>query len=206
MANTATGYELEAHRSRFNALASRHLDGTAPKAVSSFNLFQTPPHIAERMAAIADIPEGGRVLEPSAGLGRLYQAITNQSPSCRVTLVEESAACCSGLYRVARDGDRLLQRDFLELSPDELLLFDAVVMNPPFKMGADIRHIRHAFQFLKLGGKVVSLCYDGARQNEKLKPVCDTWEVLPEGSFKSEGTGAGVALLTITKTEQKATL
>lgn len=36
-------------------------------------------------------------------------------------------------------------------------------------------------------------------KNEKLKPIADTWEILPEKSFRESGTSAGVALLTIIK-------
>jgi hypothetical protein len=45
----------------------------------------------------------------------------------------------------------------------------------------------------------VSLCYNGTKQNEQLRPMADRWEVLPEGSFKDEGTAASVALLVIDK-------
>lgn len=196
---TQSGYDMDAQRERFSLLAGRKENGTAPKAVSSFNLFQTPEPIALRMAGlVADhCSTTPRILEPSAGLGRIYKAITSTLPESRVLLVEQSSDCCSELYRIAKDGDRLLQRDFLEISPDEAGTFDAVCMNPPFKLGADIRHIRHALEMLTPGGILVSLCYNGTRQNEKLRPICSTWEVLPEGSFKSEGTGAGVVLLTI---------
>ena len=201
MDNTATGYRMEEMRGRFAALAGRHEDGTAPKAITAFNLFQTPEPIAQRMAEIirdhcGDAP---RILEPSAGLGRIYRALIAVIPDCRVSLVEQSANCAGELYKQARDVDRLFQRDFMETHPEEIGTFDAVCMNPPFKMGADIRHIRHAMEFLKPGGLLVSLCYDGTRQNEKLKPLCDSWEVLPEKSFAAEGTGASVVLLTIRK-------
>jgi 16S rRNA G1207 methylase RsmC len=91
----------------------------------------------------------------------------------------------------------LLQRDFLEVAPAGT--FDAVIMNPPFKMGRDIKHIMHALKFLTPGGLLISLCYDGSRQNKQLRPLCDRWNVLPSGTFKSEGTGASVVLLTIRK-------
>ncbi len=72
--NDEKGLEMMMEKGRFAALKSRHEDGTAPKAVSSFNLFQTPKHIADRMASMLP-PECQRILEPSAGLGRLYRAI-----------------------------------------------------------------------------------------------------------------------------------
>ena len=200
-----TGATMAELRGRFEELAGRHENGTAPRAVAAFNLFQTPADVAARMAAIvtAGVPDAGRVLEPSAGLGRIYRALRAAlSDSCRVVMVEESADCCRELYRATegREGDRLFQRDFLEVGAGDLGgEFDAACMNPPFKQGEDMRHIRHARGMLRQGGLLVSLCYDGARQNASLRPECDTWEQLPAGSFREAGTGAGVVLVTIRK-------
>jgi len=68
------------------------------------------------------------------------------------------------------------------------------LMNPPFKMGADIKHTLHAYGLLNPGGVLVGLCYDGVKQNEKLIPLVDSWEVLPAKSFKESGTDANVIL------------
>lgn len=190
---------VESQRERFAALAGRKENGTATRAISSFNLFQTPEHIALRMAGLvaAHCGDTPRILEPSAGLGRLYKAIISTIPDSRIVLVENSPDCCGELYRVARDGDRLLQRDFLELSQDEAGTFDAICMNPPFKQGLDIKHIMHARTMLSPSGILLSLCYNGARQNAFLKPLCTSWDVLPSGSFRSEGTSADVAIISL---------
>jgi predicted RNA methylase len=201
-----TSAGMAVHRERFAALAGRHEAGTAPKAVSSFNLFQTPATIAARMAQlVAAHATTGRVLEPSAGLGRIYKALIQAAPDARMVLVEESPECCAELYKLTEDrgGDRIYQRDFLELMPGDIGgEFDAICMNPPFKQGTDIKHINHALTMLTPGGLLVSLCYNGARQNAYIKERCDTWEVLPEGSFRAEGTTASVVLLTIHKATQ----
>lgn len=196
-ATEARGEEIAAERGRFQRLA--HED-QSPRAVSAFNLFQTPPAIADRMIAAAteDGRELGRVLEPSAGLGRLYQAIRRADPACMVHLVEIEPALCAELWRlVERDENAILHRgDFLEPLP-VVGGFDSIVMNPPFRLGRDVQHIERARLLLRPGGRLVALCYDGAKQNARLRPVVDRWEVLPAGSFKSEGTGAGVALAVI---------
>jgi len=72
-------------------------------------------------------------------------------------------------------------------------------MNPPFKQGRDVKHIEHALEMVRPGGRLVALCYNGTRQNEKLRPIADVWEVLPEKSFREEGTAASVAMLVIDK-------
>jgi 16S rRNA G1207 methylase RsmC len=92
------------------------------------------------------------------------------------------------------------ERDFLQTSVGELGgPFDAVVMNPPFKQGTDIAHITHALGMVRVGGVLVSLCYDGVKQNKVLRPMADEWEVLPAKSFQDEGTSASVALMVIRK-------
>lgn len=211
--NDEKGLEMMMEKGRFAALKSRHEDGTAPRAVSSFNLFQTPEHIADRMAAMLP-PECQRILEPSAGLGRLYRAIRGRKETARIpniTLVENSPDCCRELYSMTeRDTYATIkQADFLSIEPARegncgLIIkqlpeafYDSVIMNPPFKQGRDVKHILHALKFVKPGGVVIALCYNGVFQNKHLKPLADTWEVLPEGTFSEAGTKASAVLLTI---------
>jgi 16S rRNA G1207 methylase RsmC len=77
--------------------------------------------------------------------------------------------------------------------------FDRVLMNPPFQNADDIKHIQHAISFLNPGGVLVAICANGPRQQEKLKPLAESWEVLPAGTFA--GTGVNAALLVIRKDE-----
>jgi len=196
--NEAVGAEMIEEKKRFDRLAD---PASKPRTVSAFNLFQTPPHIAAQMAALLlpELSPGSVVLEPSAGLGRLYRATREAGHAGPVVLAEQSPDCCRELYDMTREDRqvKLKQGDFLDMD----LEADAVVMNPPFKMGRDIKHILHAFDLLKPGGLLVSLCYNGVKQNKKLKPLADSWEVLPANSFKTEGTRAEAALLTIRKQE-----
>ena len=83
----------------------------------------------------------------------------------------------------------------------DLGLFDAVLMSPPFAQCADIEHITHALAMLKPGGRLVALCANGPRQRASLRPMVEArggeWENLPAGTFKDEGTGVRVALITM---------
>lgn len=185
----AKGEEMEEQRPRFEKLADPN---SKPRAVSSFNLFQTPEELADRVAGM--LPLTGRILEPSAGLGRLYRAIRNRSTDCHITLVEISPDCSGELYR-ATENDRnstLIQADFLETTLEP---FDGILMNPPFKMGRDIKHIEHALTMLKDGGTLVSLCANGPRQQAKLKDRADQWIELPAGSFKESYTNVSAAIV-----------
>jgi predicted RNA methylase len=180
---------------RFDRLRTRHEDGTAPRAVSAFQLFQTPADLAARMVELAAVSPGQRVLEPSAGLGRIIDPLLAAGAS--VVAVEEAPDCARELFtRYASDRVTLLQRDFLTVEPGEL--FDAVVMNPPFHMRADTRHTLHALQFLRPGGTLVGLCMATRHRLEALKPLSDYWEEIPAGAFRKEGTGIATYLFRIT--------
>ena len=160
MANEAAGYAMEEIRPRFDKLKTRHEDATAPQAVSAYQLFQTPADIAAGLVALLDLKPGARVLEPSAGLGRLLDALTPQLPSA-IVAVEIAPACAGVLFQQDRAGVSIRQADFLSLAPAELGLFDAIVMYPPFHARADIRHILHAMKFLKQGGRLAAICMAG---------------------------------------------
>jgi len=193
----ARAEEMEEQRGRFQRLAR---EDSAPRVVSSHQLFQTPPQLAARVVAIAQ--EGrslGRTLEPSAGLGRLYVALRAVDPSSPVVLVEVAAECAGELYRVTDEdaGASLIQADFLACDAGRLGAFDTVVMNPPFKMGTDVKHIRHAAKLLAPHGRLVSICAAGPRQRKGLGDVVTRWIDLPAGSFKSEGTGVETAIVVI---------
>jgi predicted RNA methylase len=139
------------------------------QVVSAQQLFPTPHALAARMVDLAGLAIGMRVLEPSAGTGRLLEALPGIVPfglvrqtALQVVAVEVNSAlaarlACSGLAGTVRCAD------FLQCSADveDLGLFDAVLMNPPFAQGADIEHITHALKMLKPGGRLVALCANG---------------------------------------------
>lgn len=195
----AVGATMAEERGRFDRLAD---PASAPRIVSAFNLFQTPEPLAERMAA--ELGRRALILEPSAGLGRLYRAARDDGHNGRVVLVELAPDCCRELYGMIREDDsaELLQGDFLAQTVGNLRgPFDGILMNPPFKQGRDIRHIRHAYGMLAPGGRLVALCANGPRQRAQIKPIAEGsggwWEELPPGTFLEAGTNVNAALLTI---------
>jgi phospholipid N-methyltransferase len=175
------------------------------KVVSAPQLFPTPANLASRMVALAEIEDGNSVLEPSAGTGRLLDALIspdqtqwNGATISRLVAVELNSELAKRLRTTYACAD-VREGDFLERNGD-LGKFDRVIMNPPFQNAADIKHIEHALTFLKPGGKLVALCANGPRQNATLKPLTyagGSWQDLPADSFTEEGTGVRVALVVI---------
>jgi SAM-dependent methyltransferase len=196
MENDQAGYDMAEEDPRFAALATRHEDGTAPKALTAHQLFQTPPELAAQLAAALDLSPGSRVLEPSAGLGRLLDALAPYEPA-EIVAVEQAANLCAELFK--REPLTLRQRDFLTETPAEIGTFDAIAMNPPFTMRSDVRHILHAVQFLRPGGTLAALCMDTAHREKALRHLAATWQPIPAGAFRSAGTNVPTVLLTIKK-------
>lgn len=197
MENDAHRAAMEEEASRFAALAARHENGTAPRAVSAFQLFQTPPELAHRLADLLPKRQNMRILEPSAGLGRLIDAVYSFEPS-ELVAVEMAAECARELFTQERAGVKLIQRDFLTITPEEIGSFDAVIMNPPFTMRSDIRHVLRALQFLRPNGTLAALVMDTSHREKALRHLSTTWEKIPAGAFKSEGTNVPTILLSMT--------
>lgn len=161
------------------------------KVFTSFNLFQTPDKIAAQMCGLLGETLNKTVLEPSAGLGRILKHIDSQ----HITALEKDPDCAAHVFNNFPSVN-LICKDFMEY---DAASFDKIVMNPPFKRGLDIKHIKHAYSLLNKGGLLVALCYNGVKQNKNLKPLVDTWDTLPAKSFKESGTNAEIVLLTWAK-------
>lgn len=168
------------------------------QVVSAPQLFPTPPEIAKQVIALAEIPAGVTVLEPSAGTGNLVKAIRD-TVDTEVVGVEINSELCRHLEKRFQSYELNVRcADFLTCNGD-LGKFDRIVMNPPFERGSDIRHIKHAMTFLNPGGRLVAICANGPKQHEELEPLCDQWIDLPTGSFESQGTGVNTAMIVINK-------
>ncbi|HUD73470.1 MAG TPA: hypothetical protein VMQ76_00245, partial [Terracidiphilus sp.] len=164
--------------------------------------FPTPAPVVEIMLDRAQLKPGLTILEPSAGSGNIVDAVRAKLPTAEVYCFELNRRLSELLklkgYHV--DGD-----DFL-LDGQIARIFDRVVMNPPFEKQADIDHVRKAFSVLKPHGILVSVMAPGFefRQDRKstefrawLDEVGGTWEDLPDGAFKTSGTGISTRLVTI---------
>lgn len=133
-------------------------------------------------------PEPFRILEPSCGDGRIMDAIRGRGH--RVFGIEYHA----GRAAEARaKGHNVLTANFLEqpAAPE----FDMVVMNPPFYGRHYLKHVRHAFKFLKPGGTLVSILPATAHYDHG--ELEGEWRDLPVGSFAEAGTNVPTGMLKI---------
>lgn len=166
--------------------------------VRGFDLFPTPPDLAADVLVYADLSPGMRVLEPNGGTGNLVRAIQEQG--CDVVAFEVQKHLAAELQCVCQD--------FLTVEPRMWEPFDRVIMNPPFSRSQDIHHVRHAWEFLKPGGVLVSLlgtpsqtCQDNAhdRWRQWAQSIEAEFYEIPAGRFAESGTDVACVLMVATK-------
>ncbi|AUR95295.1 coil containing protein [Vibrio phage 1.205.O._10N.222.51.A7] len=171
---------------------------------NAFNdFFPTPQTISQDIIDLADIKEGMKVLEPSAGNGELAQAISNAGGDLDVV---ELAGDLRNI--LTEKGFNLVGDDFLNYSTGAD--YDRIVMNPPFSNDQDIDHIYHAFNMLKPGGRIVAITSSmaGDRSNNKNKQFREWLDNLnaeeadlPSDAFMDSlnPTGVNTKVITIDK-------
>ncbi len=111
----------------------------------------TPPAVVQRMMALAGIKARMKVLEPSAGTGNIAKELRKVF-GIDLRLIEFDAE----LREMLRGkGYNVIGNDFLALNQPGF--YDRILMNPPFSNNQCITHIKHAYDQLKPGGKLVAV-------------------------------------------------
>lgn len=164
--------------------------------------FPTPPEVVARLIGLAELSHGLTVLEPSAGLGAIVNAAQPITGYVAAVEVDENRAAALKSQGVA---SWVAEADFLTIEAG-FVLFDRVVMNPPFAKQQDIDHVTHALGFLKPGGLLVSVMSAStptranrkAVEFQKLVAAHGGWfESLPDDAFKASGTGVHTVIVVI---------
>lgn len=215
---TRTNKVLEAAGGKWNRKAGGHVfEGDAADAMDQiiltgeipslktraqlFMYFPTPANVAQMVIDLADIQPGMSVLEPSAGRGSLaYPAADKGAKVECIELMTENFESLSHPNITKK-----FQCDFLSLTPC-LVLFDRIVMNPPFNKQDDIKHVQHAVKFLKPTGRLVSVMSSGVTfRDNKLTTEFRAMvserggEIIPleSGSFAESGTMVNTVIVVI---------
>lgn len=178
------------------------LTGEITGMKQEFGQFDTPEELADRMAGLAGIAPGMKVLEPSCGIGRLVVAARKRGGNVWGYEIDpKRAAKCVDLFP---SGGLVIGVDFMGIAPN--CVFDVVLMNPPFTRRADIAHVLKALSFLKPGGSLISIMSAGVKFRSDKVTVAFRNEVflrggmmidLPPDSFKESGTSVNAIIVVI---------
>jgi predicted RNA methylase len=178
--------------------------GESVNIKQEFQFFATPDQLADRLAELADVKEGERILEPSAGQGAIVKAINRATGGELVYCYELMPQNQNVLKNITTV--RLLGDDFLNHEGQEK--FDKVVANPPFTKNQDIDHIKKMYDVLRKGGRLVTIASPswtfGSQKKqvefrEWLNEIGAHIEELPAGTFKESGTSIKAMLIVIDK-------
>lgn len=155
--------------------------------------FPTPEKVIAQMLDLLDVEDGDMILEPSAGSGHIADALLASFPNAELRVIEWNNTLRTLL---ARKGYDIAGDDFLEYREP----VDIIVQNPPFEKGADIDHVRHAYDVARK--QVVSVMSVGPfhRDDKKsvefrawLEEVGGHWIKLASGAFKESDRSTGTA-------------
>lgn len=208
--NRATKAHVFAASSAAEAIDPIVLTGEVVDAKTELGAFWTPPALADALIFHARIEPGSTILEPSAGTGRLIDAVHRAYPlagrygvppvySYEIDTRHLSDLC----FKI---GSKARIADFLRTDPVHYSgpTYDRIIMNPPFARQTDIDHVRHAAQFMRPGGRLAAIMSAGIRfrENRKTADFRD-WlrerraEItdLPDDAFKESGTGVRTVMV-----------
>lgn len=172
---------------------ARAVDGLRGCDIEGF--FPTPEPIIKQMLRVANVRNGHRVLEPSAGLGSIVDALKASGFSGHVDALEIHHALCK---IIEMKGHNPHCEDFITWRTGG---YDRILMNPPFERRQAIKHIEHAFSLLAPGGVIVAIL----PTNHAFELRFDDMDVhpLPANCFNTvdsfRRTGVSVAMVEIKK-------
>ncbi len=160
-----------------------------------FNFFETPDSLADQMAErVDDVGLNARILEPSAGLGSLIRAVHRavKYPIRPIDFCEVQAEFAAILLA---SGAMQVGSDFTEYKPGPI--YDAVIMNPPYKNGMAERHVDHAWNCIRPGGKIAALVGRQAAEwiDEEFCGHVFEREEIKKGAFKETPVGTVLFLI-----------
>jgi phospholipid N-methyltransferase len=169
--------------------------------------FPTPEALINRMFNMAKVFEGETILEPSAGLGHIAEAIRERHPNNKLNVIEYNSQLSEVLKK---KGFEVENDDFLKTSKK----YDVIFMNPPFERHQDIEHINHAFNLLNAGGRLVCIMAGNKNESSNNKKIVEFLKTVEEyghiqqneeGSFKSAFNSTNVNTITVYLEKPEAT-
>ena len=157
--------------------------------------YPTPVKVVEEVLSDIYIRPGQLALDPSCGCGRI---LTGLRKAGAIPFGIEVDA--GRVAQARRKGFDVRHANFLECEP--VPKYDHVVMNPPFFGKWYMRHVLHAFKFLKSGGRLTTILPVTARYDHGLIDAQlpgGSWCDLPVGSFSESGTNINTTVYRVWK-------
>jgi hypothetical protein len=164
--------------------------------------FETPKELADRLVELAEVKKGDTVLEPSAGRGRIIEAIIKKYPKKLVHYCEIDSINREYINKI--DGSFKVGEDFLEADGG----YDKIIANPPFAKNQDIDHILQMYKLLKKDGILVSIAskhweISSNKKETKFREWLESVKAeileLEGGEFKESGTMIQSVIIKIRK-------
>lgn len=121
------------------------------------DFYPTPNEVIAQMIGFTTII-GKVILEPSAGKGNIVDAMLNGGAKEVLACESESA-----LRAILNTKCRVIENDFLNLTPDRISHVDMIVMNPPFSQME--KHIYKAWEIAPAGCEIIALCNESLFKN-----------------------------------------
>lgn len=200
-AKTEKDEKAELIRQKIEAVRFADIDGFYPTPI---------PVIEKMLEKIREEYDGlvDTILEPSAGIGSIADALRDEYPNAKLDVCESVPA----LREILKlKGHNLIGVDTMKL----LGQYDLIVMNPPFENGQDVDHVRYCYDYLlKEGGVLVAIMSNSYTYNSRkkfvdfrdfLNDIYNQSEVLPENSFKGKDSFRQTGVRTIMLTMRKST-
>lgn len=113
---------------------------------------ETTQPVIDQFMQVAEIKDGHRVLEPSAGVGLLAEGILRHNSNIQLDCIELNSECKKALKE---KGLNVIWSNFLDFKPK--YLYDRVIGAPNFKDNIDCEHVMKMYDCVKPGGKVISI-------------------------------------------------
>jgi len=172
-----------------------------------FQFFPTPLKLVDKLIDMVEWKEDIKVLEPSFGSGNILFKIPDMKLSVygielnphMIIDVEKTIPNNSNSYSI-------LGSDFLGY--ENSILYDVIIMNPPFTKNQDIKHFLHAYDMLSDNGQIICILSSGSISNSRKinndfnKFLSDNnAEIikLDKGEFKESGTMVSSIIIKICK-------
>ena len=169
--------------------------------------FATPEPLGLKMVEWAQLEDGERVLEPSAGHGAILRFMNDY---LEVHYIEPSSFLAS---QAALTTGHATHHGGIFESLDIHNKYDAVVMNPPFGAGgADaVRHVEKAMTHVSNGGRVVALVPKGPAADKRFEKMLNDEKgvakdfymvsdiTLPTVTFERAGTKVSARVIVLEK-------